>query len=287
MESYGKVIHIGKREVSDILREPVYVEEKIDGSQFSFGKSPDGVVWCASRGGLLDWNTTDKLFRKAVETARALAPKFEPGLTVRAEAVCAPRHNKLTYERAPAAGLVVFDAQLDGGYFDRVSVEALADELGLEVVPLIAPTGLYTSSDLEKLVEGPSMLGGPREGIVIKRVGGGADRAKAKWVGKAFLEKTGQKPPKTSSVHDYITQYGTEAHWDKCIQHLREAGDLEFSMRDVGALMREHARDLTEESEAEIRDALWPKIWKDIVKGCSAGLPAHYRKYLDARDADG
>lgn len=286
MESYGKVHRLGKTEVAGILDDEVYVEEKVDGSQFAFGVNGDGVLWAASRGGLINLDAPASLFGPSVAAVKKMHADgaLQAGLTYRGEAVCAPRHNKLTYGRAPKGNIALFDVQAAcGAYLPRAIVKGWAEALGLECVPMLAPPGRYGRDDIDRLVDGESFLGGPREGVVVKRNGGGADRMKAKVVGRAFSEKTGAKPSKGSDLQQIVEMYRTEAHWDKCIQHLAEAGRLTGEPKDIGPLMGEHARDLKEECESEIREVLWPKIWKQIVKGCSNGLPEHYLKRIGTK----
>jgi len=37
IHSYTKVLNIGHKALTDLFKDPVYIEEKVDGSQFSFG----------------------------------------------------------------------------------------------------------------------------------------------------------------------------------------------------------------------------------------------------------
>lgn len=222
------------------------------------------------------------LFRGAVETVRRLADeeRMPKGYTFRGEVISAPRHNKLTYERVPFGNIVLFDVQIGGEYGPRGLVNACASALGLEAVQLLAPPGRYSPADIEKLVEGPSQLGGAREGVVIKRAAGGPDRMKAKVVGNLFKEKMGVKPSKGSDIQQIVEMYRTEPRWEKAVQHLRDEGRLSGSPKDIGPLLGEVARDLKEECENEIREVLWPKIWKQITKGVSLGLAEFYLEKL-------
>ena len=281
MNSYGKVYHLGTREVSGILDMPVYVEEKVDGSQFSFGKK-DGELWVASRGGFKPLDTDDKMFTGAIATAVAALPSLIEGWTFRGEAMRGERHNKLTYGRVPPGNFMLFDVQdEEGRSLGRPMVEECAVTLNVEPVALVAPAGHYSRAQLDELVVGQSALGRcDREGIVIKQVPHEGKRLKAKIVGAAFREKVGAKPKKGSDIAAIVAQYRTEARWDKQIQHLRDEGKLTQSMKDVGPLMKELASDLQEECHDEIKAVLWPKIWKQIVKGISRGMPEYYRMNL-------
>lgn len=282
MNGYGKVYHLGSRDVKDILEEDVYVEEKIDGSQFSFGADKDGNLWCASRAKPVPLDTTDKLFKQAVATAIRVNKGFGilDGKTIRGEAVMGPRHNKLRYDRGPEGGFIVFDMEDEGGYFARESVEAYSDMFGLEVVALLG-SGRMSASDVEDLVVGPSALGGcAREGVVVKTKRGGHGRMKAKIVGDAFKEKLGVKPKGAGRIGSVVGQYRTEARWDKAIQHVREAGELAGTPKDIPLVMREIVRDMVDECEEEIMEHLWPKVWKEVIRGVSKGAAEYYIRTL-------
>ena len=63
--SYPSIYNIGHRYVVDLLNEPVLIEEKIDGSQFSFGVF-DGELKCRSKGAQLNLVAPEKMFIKAI-----------------------------------------------------------------------------------------------------------------------------------------------------------------------------------------------------------------------------
>ena len=66
---YGKVQALRKgRFLDGLLDGGVSVQEKIDGSQFSFGVT-DGELLCRSRGRQIVIEEVDSLFAKAVDTA--------------------------------------------------------------------------------------------------------------------------------------------------------------------------------------------------------------------------
>ncbi|KKK80799.1 hypothetical protein LCGC14_2819850, partial [marine sediment metagenome] len=72
LRSYGKVYNIGHAAVVELFDDEVTVEEKIDGSQFSFGVDAVGELACRSKGAVIDVDAPPKLFAGAVETARSL-----------------------------------------------------------------------------------------------------------------------------------------------------------------------------------------------------------------------
>ena len=62
LRSYPKVFNLGHRAVRDLLSGPVVVQEKIDGSQFSFGVGEDGTLLIRSRGADIEPEAPPKLF---------------------------------------------------------------------------------------------------------------------------------------------------------------------------------------------------------------------------------
>ena len=135
--SYPSVYAMGHRAVRDILSGPVTVQEKIDGSQFSFGFFPGGdaePLRARSKGAQLNVLAPEKMFARAVEVIRAL-PLHE-GWTYRGEYLAKPKHNALAYDRVPAGHIILFDINV--GHEDYLPYDAVREEaerLGLEAVP--------------------------------------------------------------------------------------------------------------------------------------------------------
>ena len=131
--SYPSIFNLGHRAVSELLTQSVLVEEKIDGSQFSFGRF-GGELRCRSKGAVLNNVAPEKMFARAVEVASQL--DLHDGWTYRAEYLQKPKHNTLVYERTPANNLIIFDIN-DGHefYMSYDDKAAEARRLGLEIVP--------------------------------------------------------------------------------------------------------------------------------------------------------
>lgn len=81
--------------------------------------------------------------------------------------------------------MILFDACTHlGEHYDRCHLDLAGKALGLEVVPVLA-SGTLSRHAIEELVNGPSCLGGAREGVVIKPQDTRPGRPKAKLVGDA------------------------------------------------------------------------------------------------------
>ena len=287
IHDYPKVHAVGKMDVSDLFLDDVLVEEKVDGSQISFGRyNFDGVLRIRSHGALID-RVIPGMFKRAVETVESLANDLHEGWTYRGEYIAKPKHNVSKYSRIPAGGIIIYDIQHSNECYltaDQVKEECF--RLGLEMVPVLF-TGKITSSDqLKGLLEYNSILGGTKiEGVVIKnykRMTRDGKVMMGKYVSEQFKESAKRPAGKevTDILSDLILEYKTEARWQKAVQHLREDGKLENSPKDIGSLVKEIQFDLTEEEELSIRKRLFDYFMPKLLKGVVGGMPEWYKKQL-------
>lgn len=285
--SYPSIFHIGHKAVAELLLDPVLVEEKIDGSQFSFGLFEDGHR-ARSKGAQLNIIAPDNMFKKAVEIIQGLP--LREGWTYRAEYLMKPKHNALAYDRIPRLHLIVFD--INTGEEEYLPWEAKADEaerIGLEVVPRLLEGRIEDVQHFRQLLEAVSVLGGQKvEGVVVKnyrRFGLDKKALMGKFVSEAFKEVHAAAwkadNPSSRDILDRLSEtYRTPARWQKALQHLKEAGQIEGSPRDIGLLMREVAPDIEKECEQEIKDKLWAWAWPHLRRGVIRGLPEWYKERL-------
>ncbi len=293
--SYPSIRNFGHAEVRDVLAADVNVEEKVDGSQFSFGMF-GGKLRCRSKGReipLDEGEVTDKLFAPAVATVQALflGNFLRDGWAYRGETLAKPKHNALTYDRVPAGHIIVFDINPGHeAYLPYDEKEAEAARLDLETVPLLF-RGHLTKAMFDQLLETESVLGGPKiEGIVIKPIepvyGRDAKALMAKFVSEAFREvhkkEWGDSPRNSNKSALQILQemFNTEARWVKAVQHLRDQGSLLGTPQDIGALIAEVKRDCWEEEQELIAQTLLDAFEKDFTRGLGRGLPQWYKDRL-------
>jgi hypothetical protein len=290
--SYPKIYALGHRAVRDLFEDPVVIEEKVDGSQFSFGIF-NGVIRCKSRGKEIDLNAPEKMFAVAIEEVKAIAIKLIDGWTYRAEYLQKPKHNVMAYGRVPKCHLILFD--INRGYEDYISrpmKEEFADRMGLEVVPCVFQGRINGVSDFDGIFETESILGGVKiEGIVVKnyyRFGPDGKALMAKYVSEAFKEvhqrewKAGN-PTNKDLIQSLIEQYRHEGRWQKAVQHLAEREELENEPKDIAKLVREVQSDILEECKPEIIARLFSHAWPYIQRGVIAGLPEWYKQQLAER----
>lgn len=290
LHSYSKIYNLGHKALATLLNGPVVVEEKVDGSQFSFGRRGD-VLHFRSRGATIYPETAQKLFKSAVEYIESIKYLLADGWTYRGEVLYAPRHNTLTYGRVPKHNIVIFDIEQSGGQYFCPPEEkaARASDLDLETVPMFYLGGRSGFEAFKEFLERESFLGGCKiEGIVIKNYEQFGDDKKVlmgKWVREEFKEIhqgawKKANPSRGDVVEAMVKVYKSEARWDKAIQHLRDAGQLQDAPQDIGPLIKEFQKDLVEECSAEIKEKLFEYVLPKILRGASAGLAEYYKTKL-------
>jgi hypothetical protein len=282
---------MGHRALATLFDGDVHIQEKIDGSQFSFGVF-DNVIKCMSRKNQIDLDSVPKMFNKAVETVKILARSnmLTDGYTYRCEYLNKPRHNTLEYERVPKNYLILFDVNVGHEhYMSHTELELEANKLGLEVAPTIFFGQVTGSHAIETLLDRVSILGKAKvEGIVVKNYAQfGIDKKvlMGKHVSEAFKEKhKGEWKSKNPSQRDVIFNlsqiYRCEGRWNKALQRLRDAGKLTGTPKDIGALCKEVPLDVRAECEDEIKEALFKWAWGTISKSSVAGLAQWYKDLL-------
>jgi len=288
IHSYPKVWNLGHPALDGLRDGPVSVEEKVDGSQFSFGII-DGELCCRSKNQQLILDAP-QMFDRAVESVQRRADRLTPGWAYRAEYLAKPKHNTLAYDRTPEDHLIVFDVEVARSDFlapdDR---DDEAARIGIESVPRMHYGELDSLDLVDELLSRDAALGGCKvEGIVVKnhaRFGRDGKALMGKHVSEAFKEKHAKdwkkaNPNSGDIIQSLVDQYQNEVRWEKAVQHLRDDGVLEGGPRDIGALVRAAQSDLAEECEDEIKEALWKWARAKVTRGAVRGLPEWYKRRL-------
>lgn len=291
IQSYPSLYALGHRAIADILTTGyVVIEEKVDGSQFSMGRTTSGELICRSKGQQLVIEAPEKMFAKGVETAKSL--DLHPGWVYRGEYLQSPKHNTLAYSRAPEKNFILFDVQIGlECYLTPEDKAREAARLGIECVPRIyaGPVDQLTVEAIRGMLDRESILGGVKiEGVVIKNYGLFTPDKKiaiAKFVSEAFKEKHSREwktgnPGQNDVVQALIGSLRTEARWNKAIQHLREEGKIAGDPRDIGSIIKEVQADISKEEEDFIKDHLYKHFWPQIARGVVHGVPEFYKSKI-------
>lgn len=295
VSSYPKILALGHRYLDDLFKDPVIIEEKVDGSQFSFGKDKDHKLFFRSKGAELYPPVTDNLFKEAVEYIESIGDKLQPGWIYRSEVLFRPKHNAIRYARIPRNHIALFDVETkEQTFLNPKEKELEAQRLKIDCVPVFIMDKMITNIDtLKFLLDSNSGFATEQdqmklEGIVIKnysRFGKDGKALMGKWVREEYKEvqKSDWKkanPSKLDLLGALVSMYKTEARWDKAVQHLKEAGQLVNEPKDIGKLIIEVQRDVKEECQDEIKQKLFDWAWKKISRGVIGGLPEHYKLKL-------
>ncbi len=287
--SYPSPKAVGHGMIKDLLTDPVIVEEKLDGSQFSFGVFK-GELKCRSKGAQLNMHAPEKMFLNGIEAIKEIQHLLTDGYTYRGEYFQKPKHNALAYDRIPARHVILYD--INHAHEQYLSYEekvAEATRLGLEVTPLLFEGMITDPFMFRDLLDRESVLGGAKiEGVVVKNYKRFTMDGKVqmgKFVSEDFKEVNGANwkkdhPGNNDIVSVLIAKYRSEARWQKAVQHLREEGKIKHEMSDMQHLFPEVCRDVRSECESEIKDLLFDWAWKNIARSLTGGLPEWYKQQL-------
>ena len=283
-----------------------YVSEKVDGSQFRFGIDREGNHYFGSKSVTFDDSRPpDTMFSPAVDIAGNLLSRL--GKTVNevvffAEYLESEKHNSIRYDRIPENHLYLFDVMVDGRFQYPDEVIRWAGKIGVEPLHLLTVEDTLPDESLvTQLNRTVSVLGGPPiEGLVVKNydtfftLHGRIRFFSDKFVRKEFKElndaiwkkerKAGVHsiPDLISALMETVTR---ENVWNKAIQHLREEGRQELSMRDMKGLTELVEADMEEEFSESIKEVLYLALKGQIRREFQRGLAPYYKSYLGEGDS--
>ena len=299
IKAFPKIFTLGQSYILDIFQDDVEVTEKLDGSQFSFGKV-NGELHFRSKGKVQFVDNPDKMFQPAINYIISIQDRLPEGYVFNSEILNKPKHNSITYERVPRNGIAVFAMSKFGDGSFVGSYSQLADAactMDMDVVPCLHYGKISSIEELIVFVRAPSYLGGIREGVVVKNYhkpfllgGQPIPLMSGKLVSEAFKEvHRGWSKENTGKGkwQTFVDGYKTEARWQKAIQHLAEKGELTNSPKDIGALIKEIHRDIVEEEKQEIMNFLWREFSGEVLRKAIGGFPEWYKQQLAAKSFEG
>lgn len=291
MTPYPKILHFPDAVKQGIFNGPVIVQEKIDGSQLSFGVY-DGVLRMRSKGREFPVEAPDDMFKLAVKQVEGIRSSLTPNWTYRGEYLNKPKHNCLQYERVPVRNIILFDVQdTNGVIVNPHFLDTAAKCIGLEVVPILTLPAMPSRDDIERLLDTESCLGGVKiEGFVVKSLAGFVSNLGGRLMGKYVSEKFKEqhsnnkhlfgRPKSTHIVDQVLDVYRTEARWQKAFQHLRDDGKLTMTPKDIGPLVQEVLRDTWEECGEAMQKMVFESFRKHISQGLIRGVPEWFKAKL-------
>ena len=288
--AFPKIFTLGQKYISNIFDDEVEVTEKIDGSQFAFTKVGNELKF-RSKG--REFIVPDKMFEIAVQSVEAVQDYIPNDIIFYGEYLQKPKHNVLTYSNVPQGNICIFGAMNSSSVFmDRQKLELYCEDMGFDVVPIVYKGKLTSPEQVKDFLERESYLGGAKiEGVVVKNYaksllvrGQVLPITCGKYVSEAFKEVHGKswstEHTSKGNWESYIKTYQTEARWQKALQHLRDNGLLTDSPKDIGPLIKEVQKDITEECKEDIKEALWTYFGRDLIRISTNGLPEWYKDKL-------
>lgn len=235
------------------------------------------------------------MFALGVAAISEIADQLTPGYIYRGEYFKTRKQNAIQYDRVPARHVVIFDIEdMNLGPYRFLAPDKVQEEcqrLGLECVGMEAYDMVRTKEDLEAHMKKPSLLGGPREGVVLKnyaRCTADGKTMMGKYVSEKFKEVNQlnwrtSNPNKGNVIATLIERLSCEARYLKAVQHLRERGELTETVQDIGPLIREVQTDVIAEETDRIKEALFQWAKGDITRGISGKISQWYKDLLAAK----
>jgi len=293
IKAYPKIFAIGQDYISAIFEDEVEITEKIDGSQFDFGKI-NGEMHFRSKGKPIYEDAPEKMFIQAIDYASSIENKIPDNTVFYCEYIKDPKHNVLKYNRIPKNYLMLFAISTTGDKFvsEHKELQKFAELIDIETVPLLYQGKVKNIEEMTNLLEKESVLGGTLiEGFVVKNykkpflLGGQPIPVMAgKFVSEKFKEthKTswGKDFTAKGKFETFCESFATQARWQKGVQHLKEKGLLTNSPKDIGMLMKEIQTDVAEEEKANIQKFLWKEFGEQVLRKSIKGFPEWYKEQL-------
>ncbi len=271
--AYPKIYTLGHPALADLLLCDVVVQEKVDGSQFSFGLL-DGNLACRSRGREIFMEAPDSMFKAGVEYVQTIQDRLVANWIYRCEYLRVPNHNTLAYSRIPRNHLVLFDVMTGfEQYGDRVCVESAAEILEIDAIPYIH-RGPMNLEAFQGFMARESFLGGQTiEGVVIKAYDRFCQKTGHVLIGKYVSEDFKEihqaswkenNPTRKDFMAMMIGKYKTPARWEKAVFRLRDEGKLLNEPKDIGPLIKSIWPDVEAECKEEMLEDMWKFFSKDL-----------------------
>lgn len=292
IKAFPKIFALGTDYIKDILDGEVEITEKIDGSQFGFGRL-DGELFVRSKGAMLHFDAPNNMFKEAVEYIASIGHLIPDNMVFHAEYLQTPHHNSLQYERIPKNHLALFSvSDSTDKFYGYIDIKEWAEKFNIDVAPLIFKGIIkHTDEILEIVGSHKSYLGNAiAEGVVVKNYnkpfllgGQPIPVMSGKYVSEQFKEvHNGWKEKHTGRGKWDVFKdgYKTEARWLKAVQFLRDSGELTETPKDIGKLIARIMEDIEQEEKENIKTFLWSEFGKELLRTAVHGLPEFYKMWL-------
>lgn len=275
-----------------------YIQEKIDGSQMSFGFVGDTLSFF-NKGKII--KSGNKIFNKAMMMISEIQNKLDSTLIYHCEVVQKKKHSTVLYNRTPEYYIILYDLQekSEGGrFFSYKKLIKEAERVGLECTQVLYDNKIEKSDEspisigsklISEIENGniQSCLGGTPEGIVIKHNNFYDENLKRtlplkyKMVTSKFREEIGLKQKKQISdnfLENLGLNYNVVARFRKAVYRLRDSETLsENKTENLDKLIAELDCDFDKEYENIIKSYLWCEYRDGIIKSSRTDFVSWYK----------
>lgn len=294
---YPKIFPINDPHITSIWNEIVEITEEIDGSQLVFGvikgalyiRTKEAFIY--SKDAFIEFVKASELYAPGVRHIVDLfyAKRLPEGYTFFAETVAKFRHKLTTYEKVPTNNLVLFSIRSPEGYYCSFhsKLKTYAKQLDIDVVPLLFKGKIVQGEKeklLERLLKTKSYLGkADVAGLVVKNY------KEYMVMGRVIPVMTGiiknnKMVLVTSKKSKYVEvekDLEVKKKWYKAFQNLDEQGILQYNSHDIGPLIKEVIRNIRNDEKEAIKEMLWKKHIRTILKKNVVNLSKWYRNKLN------
>lgn len=246
MSRYPKIVHLDTDDISnnkwlfaqDKINYKFYIQEKVDGSQLSFFKENNDILYYNKETKV---DKTKKDFNASTTMLITLIDILNENYIYHGESICRIKHNVNNYKRTPSKFFIMFDIydKVAKRYLDLKLFIEECNRIGLEYVQLLYCNDNPDIIPIDKCEEImnlinenkiESSLGGKIEGMVIKNnviENNKIISKKVKYVCKEFQERHKIKQRKVIRTPDEFlielgNEFSTEARFIKATQHIKE-----------------------------------------------------------------
>ncbi len=180
-------------EAESFLRQPVVVEEKVDGANLGISFDDHGNLLAQNRGNLLKRGIKDQfapLWAWLSERETRLFDALEDRFILFGE-WCYARHS-IHYTRLPDYFLAfdVFDRR-EHDFLSSVRRDEICGDLNLATVPKVG-AGLFSLDEISRLIGLSSLYDGPMEGVYLRQESSSRLIQRAKVVRTEFVQLIGE-----------------------------------------------------------------------------------------------
>lgn len=289
---YEKIHRLGKDETIGILLGKVSVTEKLDGANLSIWLGDEGEIRVGSRNN--DLTSNGNAFNGAVEYANAHAGirrALDENPNYRLYGEWLVKHT-LDYNPTAWKKFYLFDIydHEKQEYLDEKIVQQFAKDYEITCVPFLGEFENASEEDLKKLIEGASVFGDRKEGIVIRNtefLNSFGDKCHAKIVSESFKEDNGitfggNNKYSESYWEVYImNKYIDVARVQKIMNKIQPQVNEKLDMKHIPRIMGTVYHDMITEEAWEIANKVQSIDYRILQRVCYKKIKQVYVDILN------